>query len=331
MDKEKATKLLAEQLVKANGQTFVTDFAHKKQLLEKAVAYYPVEHKNPFTLKFRIQFLNSSQHAVSGNKLDDLVKGYHENLIKTCSEVTGANYIFVENSQSFSVSGKYSESSAMSLMGNMSFFALIGDKETKNLQRMFYKDADTDIIRAMQSLKIESFVSNYKFYKENSNFLANYRALEHPDRFLELVFTIPEGDQVLEKNKGILRRFSYYIDYIEILTKEYFGGKHFQDYFNSLDFGCKKQVFERLRNIIKRNIANDYFLWANGFKEVRLDHIELYKDDASKFIEYFKNRDIEDKKTILKDIMNCESTNEEIVKWLNDNYLDLIREVGFNG
>jgi len=331
MDEEKATKLLVERLVETHGQTFVTDTAHKKHLLEKAVSYYPVEYDKHFTLKFKIRFLNDSTYTVSASKLDELVKNYKEKLIERCSEVTAANYIFLENSHSFNISGQYSGTSSMSLMGGLSFFALIGKKEAKDLQRMFYKNVDLNIVRAMNSLNIKHFSGIYSSYRKGDDIVRYYRPQQAPDAFLELIFTLPEEDQVLGTNQAILRRFSSYVDYIEILTREYSGGKHFQDYFKCLDSGYQKQIFNSLTNVKERNLINDSFLWENGFKEVRLDHIELYKDNASKFIEYFKNRSLEEKKMILKDIMGYESTNEEVVRWLNENCLDIIREVGLNG
>lgn len=331
MDKEKATKLLVEQLVKTDGQTFVTDTAYKKHLLEKAITYYPIEYKKHFTFEFEIDILSTSGRTLSQSRLEGMVGNYKEKLIKDCSEVTGANYVFVENSQSFSAAGKYADTTFLSLMGGLSFFALIGNKEVKNLQKMFYKNVDLEIIRAMNALKIEHFIGSYKSYKEDSSFLRYYREPKDMDKFLELVFNIPYEDQVLENNKGILQRFYYHIDYVEILIREYSEGKYFQNYFNCLDSGNKKLVFDNLKNIKNRNPIHDSFLWANGFKELNLDHLELYKNNAKNFIDYFTNRNLEEKKVILKDIMNSDFTNEEIIKWLNDTHLDLVREVGFNG
>jgi hypothetical protein len=330
MDKENATRLLTGQLVKTNGQTFVTDTAHKKHLLEKAVAYYPVENEKPFTFRFAIDFLCDSRHSLSKDKLENIVGDYKEGLIKYCSKVSDANYVFVENSQSVSMAGKYSDVSCLSLMGDVSFFALIGEKEVKNLQRMFYKGVDLEIVRAMNTLQMDHFIGYYKSYKEEAHFLRYYQEKQGTDNFLELLFTIPYEDQVLENNKGILQRFHYHIDYVEILTREYSNGKYFQDYFNCLESGNKKRVFDNLKNIKKRSPINDSFLWANGFKELKLDHLELYKNSAKNFIDYFNNRNLEEKKVILKDIMSYDFANEEIIKWLNETHLDLVREVGFN-
>ncbi|MDP2906430.1 MAG: hypothetical protein Q8O03_00670 [Nanoarchaeota archaeon] len=331
MDKEQATKLLVEQLVKTNGQTFVTDTAHKKHFLEKAVACSPIEYEKPFTLRFAIDFLCDSRHTLSNDKLENIVGGYKEKLIKHCSKVSDANYVFVENSQSVSMAGKYSDNSCLSLMGDLSFFALIGEKEVKNLQRMFYKDVDPNIIRAMNTLGIRHFVNSYKSYKKEPYFMRDYRPSDSLDSFLEFVFTIPYEDQNIENNKEILRRIYYHTDFVEILTKEYSNGKYFEEYFNCLDKGNKKTVFDNLKNIQERKPVNDSFLWSQGFKELQLNYLEMYKDNTKDFIDYFSNKNLEEKKIILKDIMNCEFTNEEVVKWLNENYLDLVREVGFNG
>lgn len=332
MDKEKATRALAKELVKANGQTFVTDTAHKKHLLEKAVAYHPVEFEKPFTFRFQIDFLSDSNNTLSQNKRKNIEKDYRKGMTEGCSQVSDANYIFVESSQSFSMAGKYSDTSCLSLMNNFSFFALVGEKEVNNLQRMFYKDVDLNIVRAMETLKIKPFISDYKSYKKDSYFGRNYRPQEGGlDSFLEFVFTIPYEEQNLENNKDILSRYTYRVDYVEILLREYSNGKYFQDYFGCLGSDNKRKVFDSLKSVKERSPIHDSFLWYAGFKELHLDHLELYKSDTKKFIDYFNNRSREEKKVMIKDIMSYDSTNDEAIEWLNKNYLDLIREVGMNG
>ena len=57
----------------------------------------------------------------------------------------------------------------------------------------------------------------------------------------------------------------------------------------------------------------------------------LYKEEAEEFISYFKDRLSEEKKVILKDIMECDFINDKVTEWLNQNESDLIREASFNG
>ena len=59
--------------------------------------------------------------------------------------------------------------------------------------------------------------------------------------------------------------------------------------------------------------------------------MRLYEDDADEFIEYFKIRSPQEKKIIIKGIMDCDYTNKPVAKWLDENELDLIREVSMDG
>ncbi|MBM3199599.1 hypothetical protein FJZ53_01590 [Candidatus Woesearchaeota archaeon] len=152
-----------------------------------------------------------------------------------------------------------------------------------------------------------------------------------PD-FLNFVFTLPLEDQNVENNKKILGLFSSEnVDYIGILSKEYSEGKNFQDYFNCLTTEQQEKLIDSLKTLPERKPLNDSFLWSKGFKNLSLDYLTLYKTKSEEFIDYFKTRTFDEKKAILKDIMDYEFTNEEVINWLNKNEQDLIREVGFNG
>lgn len=148
--------------------------------------------------------------------------------------------------------------------------------------------------------------------------------------FFNLVFTIPYGDQNVEMNKKLLRMFSDCFDCSSIMIKEYSNGKHFQDYWSCLSQEKQTKVVEQLKEIKERNLNIDSFLYGQGFKDVDLDYMKIYKEDAKGFIKYFPDKSIEEQKVILKDIMGCNVTNEEVVEWLNENYSDLIREVGLS-
>lgn len=151
-----------------------------------------------------------------------------------------------------------------------------------------------------------------------------------PD-FLNFVFTLPLEDQNVETNKNILKLLAGNVDYIGILSREYFDGKHFQEYFDCLDAEKQEKLVDSLKTLQERNPINDSFLWSKGFKDVGMDYLRLYREDAETFIDYFRSRNPEEKKVIMKDIMECEHVNEKAINWLNENEPDLIREVSFNG
>ncbi len=158
-------------------------------------------------------------------------------------------------------------------------------------------------------------------------------AIKHFDilqGFFSFVFTLPYEDQNLETNKAILKLPCKTLDYVKILNDEYFKGKNFQNYFECLDAEKQKKVINALESSKTDNSVYNSFLWSRGFKTIGLDHLQLYKDDTKGFIMYFQGKSIEEKKAILKDIMNCDTTNEEVVNWLNENCLDIVREVGLS-
>lgn len=152
------------------------------------------------------------------------------------------------------------------------------------------------------------------------------------NEFIHFVFfSLPPEDQSIDANKEILKSSLNTNFIIDVLGKEYSENRHFCEYFDVLDKEVQDEVFKAVKDIPKRNAVCDSFLWSKGFKDLTLNHVEMYKKDAKGFLEYFPSRSIEEKKAILKDVMECESVNEEVIHWLNENCLDLVREVGFNG
>lgn len=148
-----------------------------------------------------------------------------------------------------------------------------------------------------------------------------------PD-FFNMVFTIPHEEQNIETNKTILRLPCETLDYTKILVNEYFNGKNFQGYFDCLDVEKQKKVISVLEFKKADNAVYNSFLWSKGFKTIGLDHLRLYKNDSKGFMEYFGSKPVEEKKAIIKDLMECDVTNEEVVNWLTKNHMDLVREVG---
>lgn len=58
--------------------------------------------------------------------------------------------------------------------------------------------------------------------------------------------------------------------------------------------------------------------------------IVFYKENSDKFIQYFQGRSPENKKKILKQIFECDFTNEKVIEWLNKKESSLVREVGIS-
>lgn len=145
--------------------------------------------------------------------------------------------------------------------------------------------------------------------------------------FHNFIFRLPYEDQNIEINKQLLKLYSQSIDYLDIMEKEYNQGRHFQKYFECFDEEEQKAIVLYLVDTEKRNLAYDSILWSKGFKEVSLDYMDLYQNNADGFIKYFGSKTPKEKKIILRDIMDCDFTNKAVTGWLDINELDLIREV----
>lgn len=60
-------------------------------------------------------------------------------------------------------------------------------------------------------------------------------------------------------------------------------------------------------------------------------YISLYKTDSEKFIHFFTKRQLHnEKKKILEGILECDFVNEEVIKHLDENWSNLVREVGLS-
>ncbi len=73
----------------------------------------------------------------------------------------------------------------------------------------------------------------------------------------------------------------------------------------------------------------------NGYKskpeKMVAYYVSLYKTDAEKFIRFFqKRREQKDKKKILEGILECDFNNEEVIKYLDEHWPNLVREVGLS-
>jgi hypothetical protein len=398
MDKKTAVKILTKEIVKAQGQKFIADTAHKKHLLETALAYCDIEHEKPFSFKKHNIWPYSPQWIFDDAKYEELEKDYKKSLTDYCSKVADANYVFVEHSGNTYFEARWS---LVSFMDTFSFFALISGSEVEYLRTTFYKNVPDEILEAFDVFKIPNFIEAYKNYLSvsgeenvlkfgmyvpfqsgmeveigdvtqgktskryylvekvlsdgsieghrfedesltiphekkpygdcNSDYIIpvkKYVKVDHS--FFEFVFSLPYEDQNITANKWLLKNNLKKTDAFKILLKEYSQGRYFQEYFNVLDKLAQEDFVNRLNRVQEKNLVHDSFLWSSGFKNLQLDYISLYKSEAKGFIEYFKSRSIEEKRVVLKDIMVCEATNEEIIDWLNQNESDLIREVGLS-
>ncbi|MDP2907918.1 MAG: hypothetical protein Q8O03_08320 [Nanoarchaeota archaeon] len=59
-------------------------------------------------------------------------------------------------------------------------------------------------------------------------------------------------------------------------------------------------------------------------------YTSLYKEDSDKFVRFFRKRDFKEKKKILEGILECDFTNETIIKYFDENWSNLVREVGLS-
>ncbi len=148
--------------------------------------------------------------------------------------------------------------------------------------------------------------------------------------FLKFVFTLPYEDQNIEMNKSLLKKFNHILDLKTLLLKEFKQGKHFKEYFELLEDNKQEEIVKIIKQSGFQNSDINHYLWMMGSKDIRLDYLKLYKEEAEEFISYFKDRPSEEKKVILNDIMECDFINDKVTEWLNQNESDLIREVGFN-
>ena len=199
-------------------------------------------------------------------------------------------------------------------------FYLVENIESERILGSLFEDAE---------LKIPHKPYYGECCNENIKLIYKYYST-HPE-FKEFVFSLPEEDPNITLNQKILETITNTDTITEILYNKYLDGKNFREYFKIVNKEAQNQAFNALRQVQERNLSYDSFLWDKGFKEVNLDYIQIYKENADNFIEYFKSKKQDDKKTILKDIMNCDYTNKAVADWLDENEIELVREVSMDG
>lgn len=149
--------------------------------------------------------------------------------------------------------------------------------------------------------------------------------------FLKFIFELPCEERNLEMDKFLFQKFNQHLDTYTIMLKEYQQGKFFKDFFEILNDSQQKMIVNVINQSNVQNQDYNHYLWMKGSKEIRLDYLKLYKEDSEGFISYYEDRHMEEKKVILKDIMECDFINDKVTEWLNQNESDLIREVSFDG
>lgn len=154
---------------------------------------------------------------------------------------------------------------------------------------------------------------------------------KHSD-FFRFVFSLPSEDQDVETNKLLLKHHPSLLNVDTILLKEYSQGKFFKEYFGILDCHQKENVLNLLKDCLSRNPEYDSFLFSLGFKDVMnlSDYRSWGKNDPKTFIDSFQKECREKKVAILKDLFDSESVSEDVINWLNENELALVKEAGLS-
>lgn len=75
-------------------------------------------------------------------------------------------------------------------------------------------------------------------------------------------------------------------------------------------------------------VGDEITLKIKLFRKPDDDYLVLYEKNPKKFIKYFNKQNETEKKKILKELLEYDKTNEEVVSWLDKHESKLIREVG---
>lgn len=64
------------------------------------------------------------------------------------------------------------------------------------------------------------------------------------------------------------------------------------------------------------------------FGKPSMGYLGLYEKQPKKFNKYFDKQNLNEKKRILKELLEYDTINDEAIKWLDKKYPELIKEVG---
>lgn len=316
-DKRKDVEILVKDIIRKDpGMIHVKDSALIPYYVHNSKYMFEIEPKD----KGALQFLMFKERTIE----DDFkgLKSLHLGL----AEETDANYIFA--STFYENNGK--------LISTVTPFQIISDKETDFLIRNYYKDVPKEISEAALNLGIRLFDWHYSNYKDGKVHYTNYSDKEGLDTciaFQRFVFTLPYEDQVLEENKKILGHLRIE-DFTNILAKEYSEGRYFQEYFKVISGFRgeyrKEELVSRIK-ALKRNKDYDIFLLKEGFVVGEKSIVDAYKEDTQAFIQNFKGLSAESQRMVIEELYKDSFVNPKAIKWLEENYTPLLREVGFLG
>ncbi|MBL7100573.1 MAG: hypothetical protein ISS23_01320 [Nanoarchaeota archaeon] len=297
-----------------------------KRIIEKAEAMIRVKdsalipyYVNKSLYMFEIEPEDKADLKLFNYKTNKIQADFREDKQKQLSVArnSGANYIFVSNF--------YAPSARLISIFNP--FMVISEAECDFLVRNYYKDVPKEVSKAAHNLDIMLFDKEYVEYLK---LVGSNTFFRFSDRFLNFVFSLPYKEQDIDANKIILTNLFHRLDYVvNILAREYSHGKYFKEYFDRLPRHCKEKVVDEISSL-ERNLDHDLFLLKKDFVIGKIDPVDIYRKDAGSFIEYFQKLDLETRKFVIEKIYD-EPVNEEVVDWLNENHVNLLREVGFLG
>jgi len=320
-DKENLGILVKSIIEKDHGMIRVKDSALIPYYLSNSKYMVEIEPED----KIELRFLKSLKPTIEED-FDDL-KSEHLRLAKELN----TNYIFAST---------YYENHGV-LVSIANPFRIISDEETEFLLKNFYKNVPEKVSKAAEELEIVLYDKLYSYYAQGN--ISKIDSLLHDSKglwekyspFLNFVFNLPYDEQNIDTNKKILKRYSGCFNCIEelvkeALVKEYSQGKHFQEYFESIDHFEQKKVVEAIKGL-ERKPDHDVYLLKKGYIAGEDSAINLYKQDAQGFMNYFRKLSDESRKIIIEKIYEDSFVNQEVVDWLEKSYTDLLREVGFSG
>lgn len=367
MDKRTATLTLTEKLVELGYLNSVDDPAIKSYLLDKAksvvldlkkgkLEYYDSEQGKP-----RANYLFYSSRRIFldkyGNKKtyetvtpvaligeieervlrENFYKDVPNEIIKAFEIFGISNFIEQYKFYSSLSEGNFQDDDILNLCGNVytpfktGMGVEIGDIVQGTMSKRYYK------VEKIADERIEGF----RFHdgelkypdKEESYANCDFKNMVpikkcvYSENFLNFIFTLPYEEQNIPANMMILKHVGS-IDFCKILLKEYSEGKHFKDYFSVLDEGRQKKVVDKINDLQEQNEVLNSWLFNQDFI-LELDYLELYKTDTESFISYFIRSDPDTQGVIISDIFDCGHMNQDVIKFLEENYPDLLRDTAF--
>ncbi len=153
------------------------------------------------------------------------------------------------------------------------------------------------------------------------------RLLDYDGQFIDFIFSIPKKHQNIEANKLILKLCD--IDYKKIVLDEYQSPSYdnnFKEYFTALLPDQREEVLKSKEEQGYKNKELDEWILSVGENP---RYLEIYKDDAERFISFYSNQNPEDRIKILSNILNLDYVNEEVKLYIDENDSELLPEAGF--